>query len=82
MKLKTLFLALAPATAFAASIPTQVTFYKDVLPITQNRCQECHRNPANTRPYGRPCGELWISKADQQAAELAQEKSRHTARQR
>ena len=27
----------APATA------QQVTFYRDVLPILQNRCQECHR---------------------------------------
>src|ERR1700694_33504 len=43
MKLKTLFLTLASATAWGASIPPQVTYYKDVLPITQNRCQECHR---------------------------------------
>ena len=29
----------------AAELPkTQATFYKDVLPILQNRCQECHRS--------------------------------------
>ena len=28
------------AAAYGASDPT---FYKDVLPILQNRCQECHR---------------------------------------
>src|SRR5579864_9088122 len=29
--------------ATAANVPSNVTFYKDVLPILQNRCQECHR---------------------------------------
>ena len=29
--------------ATAASIPANVTFNKDVLPILENRCQECHR---------------------------------------
>jgi hypothetical protein len=33
----------APALAVAATIPSQPTFYKDVLPVMQNRCQECHR---------------------------------------
>jgi hypothetical protein len=43
MKLTPLLLPLACATAWAASIPGQVTYYKDVLPVLQNRCQECHR---------------------------------------
>jgi hypothetical protein len=29
--------------AFAAPAPTQVTFYKDVLPVLENNCQGCHR---------------------------------------
>ena len=29
--------------AAAATSSTPVTFHKDVLPILQNRCQECHR---------------------------------------
>src|SRR5579884_1968505 len=44
MKLTTLVLLLAPAAAWAGgTIPAQVTFNKDVLPVLQNRCQECHR---------------------------------------
>src|ERR1700683_5400603 len=33
----------ASALACAATIPSQPVFYKDVLPVMQNRCQECHR---------------------------------------
>jgi len=33
----------APALTLAATIPSQSTFYKDVLPVLQNRCQQCHR---------------------------------------
>ena len=33
----------ASALAFAATIPSQPTFYKNVLPVMQNHCQECHR---------------------------------------
>jgi hypothetical protein len=33
----------ASALTYAATIPSQPTFYKDVLPVMQNRCQECHR---------------------------------------
>lgn len=29
--------------ATAATAPANVTFNKDVLPVLQNRCQECHR---------------------------------------
>jgi peroxiredoxin len=29
---------------------TKVTFYKDVLPVLQNRCQECHR-PGEVGPF-------------------------------
>src|ERR1700758_5883232 len=31
------------AAAFAASAPSQITFYKDVLPVLQKNCQGCHR---------------------------------------
>ena len=39
----------ASALAMAASIPPQPTFYKNVLPVMQNRCQECHR-PGEAAP--------------------------------
>src|SRR5579863_8770515 len=39
----------ASALAFAAAIPSQPTFYKNVLPVMQNRCQECHR-PGEAAP--------------------------------
>src|SRR5712692_8677819 len=38
-----LLMPLLGATAWAASVPTQATFYKDVQPILQTHCQECHR---------------------------------------
>ena len=38
------------AAALAASVPSQVTFHKDVEPILQNRCQECHR-PGEIAPF-------------------------------
>src|SRR6202522_2955119 len=31
------------SSAMAATATTAPTFYKDVLPILQKRCQECHR---------------------------------------
>ena len=37
------FLGTAAAAAAATSSGASVTFYKDVLPVLQNRCQECHR---------------------------------------
>ncbi|HVT95639.1 MAG TPA: cytochrome c [Bryobacteraceae bacterium] len=46
MKFGSLILALlGAASAFAATGSTNgsVTFYKDVLPVLQNHCQECHR---------------------------------------
>jgi hypothetical protein len=36
--------ACAAAVSFAASAPSQITFTKDVLPIMQKRCQNCHRS--------------------------------------
>jgi hypothetical protein len=39
----------ASGLAIAASIPPQPTFYKNVLPVMQNRCQECHR-PGEAAP--------------------------------
>src|SRR5690349_1956241 len=44
-----LFAIAASGVAFAASIPSQPTFYKNVLPVMQNRCQECHR-PGEAAP--------------------------------
>jgi hypothetical protein len=41
--MKWLLLPVISLTAFAASIPPAVTFHKDVLPILQAHCQECHR---------------------------------------
>ena len=38
-----LFLPFVCLAAFAASVPSQVTFHKDIEPILQNHCQECHR---------------------------------------
>ncbi len=50
MKLSTLALVFVSASAWAGSIPAQVTFNKDVLPIAQKRCQECHR-PGEIAPF-------------------------------
>ena len=49
--MKQIFLfALSAAGAFAASVPPQVTFHKDVESILQNKCQECHR-PGEIAPF-------------------------------
>jgi len=50
MKSSLLLVPLISTAAWAASIPAQVTFYKDVLPIAQARCQECHR-PGEVAPF-------------------------------
>ena len=48
--LKTLALGFAGIlAATAGSVPANVTFNKDVLPVLQNRCQECHR-PGEVAP--------------------------------
>jgi hypothetical protein len=36
-------------SALCATTPKQATFHKDVLPILQKRCQECHR-PGEAAP--------------------------------
>jgi len=43
--LRNLFLGLSAAAALSAANTgsTKVTFYKDVLPVLQKNCQECHR---------------------------------------
>ena len=42
--MKTVILRVIAAVALATPLLAQeVTFYRDVLPILQNRCQECHR---------------------------------------
>jgi hypothetical protein len=48
MKLKGAVLTLA-VSAVAAAAPSSFTYYKDVAPIVQNRCQECHR-PGEVAP--------------------------------
>src|SRR5260370_14817403 len=48
--LKTLAVGFAGVlAATAGSVPASVTFNKDVLPVLQNRCQECHR-PGEVAP--------------------------------
>jgi len=50
MAMRTFLLGICAAgLAAAASISSQPTFYKDVLPVMQNRCQECHR-PGEAAP--------------------------------
>ena len=39
----------ASGLALAASIPSQPTFYRNVLPLLQSHCQECHR-PGEAAP--------------------------------
>src|SRR5579862_9783789 len=39
----------ASGLALAATIPAQPSFYKNVLPVMQNRCQQCHR-PGEAAP--------------------------------
>ena len=43
MKLTIIALA-GTLAASAASVSSNVTYYKDVAPVLQNRCQECHRS--------------------------------------
>jgi hypothetical protein len=50
MHVRSLLLCLAASlVAGAAGLPSDVTYYKDVLPILQNRCQNCHR-PGEAAP--------------------------------
>lgn len=39
----------ASTCAFAATAPSEITFYKDVLPVLQKNCQGCHR-PGEAAP--------------------------------
>lgn len=48
MRVFTAALSLAVSSA-AFAAPKQVTFHKDVLPVLQKRCQECHR-PGEAAP--------------------------------
>src|SRR5262245_9808084 len=48
MKIPAITLCFA-VSAMAATAPKQVTFTKDVLPVLQQRCQECHR-PGEAAP--------------------------------
>lgn len=43
-------LPLVSVAACAATVPSQVTFHKDVEAILQNHCQECHR-PGEIAPF-------------------------------
>lgn len=43
-------LPFAGVAAFAASVPANLTYHKDVESIVQSRCQECHR-PGEIAPF-------------------------------
>ena len=50
MKLRFIILTLAASlAAIAGSAPGHITYYKDVVPVLQKRCQECHR-PGEVAP--------------------------------
>src|SRR5437879_1524298 len=42
--------ALCATASIAATNPPQVTFNKDVLPVLQKNCQNCHR-PGEAAPF-------------------------------
>jgi len=50
LKMKVCVLLVFGITALAADVSFVPTFYKDVLPIVQNHCQECHR-PGEIGPF-------------------------------
>jgi hypothetical protein len=66
--------ALPAVFAFSGAVyaPAGITFYKDVLPILQNRCQVCHRPGENvtmalltyneTRPWAKAIREAVVSR--------------------
>jgi hypothetical protein len=67
--------ALLPAVFIfgsAAYAPAEITFYKDVIPILQNRCQVCHRPGESapmplltyngTRPWAKAIREVVVSR--------------------
>jgi hypothetical protein len=66
------FLAFATVWIGIAAPSEKVTFYKDVLPILQNRCQECHRTGEigpmalttykETRPWAKSIRESVLSR--------------------
>src|ERR1017187_2900882 len=80
----------ASLPALAAATPSPV-FYKDVLPILQNRCQECHRpgeiapmhflSYADTRPWAKAIREAVLTRkmppwfADPQYGHFANDRS-------
>ena len=50
MKLNRIAVSIAAtASAMAATVASTPTFYKDIVPVLQNRCQECHR-PGEATP--------------------------------
>ncbi len=56
MILRTALSALALlSTLGAAAKAAPVTFHKDILPVLQKNCQECHR-PGEAAPGGTPRG--------------------------
>src|ERR1051326_3756641 len=60
------------AAATAATAPSHVTFYKDVLPVLQKNCQSCHRpgeaapmsflDYEKTRPYAKAIKQAVLTK--------------------
>jgi len=50
MSARSILLGLCASTlTYAGTIPSPPTFYRDVLPVMQSRCQECHR-PGEAAP--------------------------------
>jgi hypothetical protein len=73
MSVRALFLGTCLlGSAMAASVPSQVTYNKDVLPILQARCQGCHRpgeaapmsflTYKDTRPWAKAIREAVLTK--------------------
>ena len=79
------------ASLWAASAPSQITFHKDIEPILQNRCQECHRageiapfplmSYKDTRPWAKAIREDVLTKkmppwfADQSIGHFSNDRS-------
>lgn len=49
MKSFAIAVSLSTFALYGATVPKNVTFHKDVLPVLQKRCQECHR-PGEAAP--------------------------------
>lgn len=85
------FLAAGAGMVFSATIPKQVTFHRDVVPVLQKNCQGCHRpgeaapmsflTYKETRPFAKAIKEAVATKrmppwfADSHAGKFANDRS-------